>query len=160
MSELNLVNRDLILNSTRILILISKFATRKTFKLNLYKIMLYDFYMKFPQTMLPREIRNNNSKDFNEFYSYFHWQPDRDEYNLYLRYLIGKKLIDKVIIGSDLCYRINERGISVLKSLESSYSYELNSIADYIKKEISKLSDSIIESKIVNQSLKSTRDDN
>ncbi|MBU8878262.1 hypothetical protein BGM26_04575 [Bacillus sp. FJAT-29790] len=159
MGELNLVNRDLILNSTRILILISKFETKKTFKLNLYKIMLYDFYMKFPQTMLSKEVRNNNSKDFNEFYSYFHWQPDRDEYNLYLRYLIGKKLIDKIIIGTDLCYRINEKGINVLKRLESSYSYELKSIADYIKKEISKLSDSIIESQIVNESLKSNKDD-
>ncbi|WJX08196.1 MULTISPECIES: ABC-three component system middle component 2 [Bacillus cereus group] len=156
--ELDLVNSDLILNSTRVLILISKFESKKSFKMNINKIMLYDFYMKFPQTMLPKEIKNIRKRDFNEYYSYFHLQPNRDEYNLFLRYLVSKRLVDKIISGSDFCYRINERGNEVLKSLESEYFLELNSIAEFVKKEVSKLSDSKIESEILELSLRN-RDD-
>lgn len=157
--ELDLVNSDLILNTTRVLILISKFESKKSFKMNLNKIMLYDFYMKFPQTMLPNEIKMTRQRDYNEYYSYFHLQPNRDEYTLFLRYLVSKRLVDKIINGSDFCYRINKRGTKVLKSLKSEYFLELSSIAEFVKKEISKLSDSKIENKIIELSLKN-RDDN
>lgn len=148
--ELNLVNSDLILNSSRILVLISKFESKKSFKMNLNKIMLYDFYMKFPRTMIKEEITGNTQQDFNEFYSFFHWQPDRDEYNLYLRYLLSKKLIDRVIIDKDFCFQISERGEEALSKLESLYSSELNIIAEYVKKEVSRKSDSFVEKTIIN----------
>ncbi|WP_394548562.1 ABC-three component system middle component 2 [Priestia aryabhattai] len=147
--ELNLVNSDLILNSTRILILISEFDSKKSFKMNLNKIMLYDFYMKFPRTMLPDGENQGEQRDFNEFYSFFHWQPDREEYNLYLRYLLSKKLIHRIIIDNDFCFKINERGREALEKLKSTYAAELDSIAKYIKKEVSKLSDTKVESIII-----------
>jgi hypothetical protein len=147
--ELNLVNSDLILNSTRVLILISKFESRKSFKLNANKIMLYDFYMKFPQTMLPKEYKVSTGEDFNEFYSFFHSRPDREEYRLYIRYLLSKKLVDKLVIENDFCYRINNRGKEVILNMESNYSIELNKVADYIKKEVSKLSEAVIEETIL-----------
>lgn len=156
--ELGLVNSDLILNSTRILVLISKFETKKSFKMNSYKIMLYDFYMKFPQTMIGKKAKSESIKDFNEFYSYFHWQPNREEYDLYLRYLLSKRLINKIISGTDYCYQVNERGIEVLGRLESRYFRELDSIAEYVKKEVSTLSDTKVENEIIELSLKNKDD--
>lgn len=152
--ELNLVNRDLILNSTRVLILISKFESRKAYKLNSTKIMLFDFYMKFPVTMLPKEVELSTKEDFNESYSFFHARPDREEYQLYLRYLVSKRLVDRVILGNDFCYRVNNRGKEVVQNMESDYSFELHKIADYIKRNITKLSESAIEDAILNKSYK------
>lgn len=157
--ELNLVNSDLILNSSRILILLSKFETKKSFKLNANKIMLYDFYMKFPNTMLPNGDHLLKSEDFNEHYSYFHSEPDLEEYQLYIRYLLSKKLIERVILKNEFCYRINPRGIEALKNFETSYSTELHKIAEYIKKEISKLSETNIEQSIIDMALNKDRND-
>lgn len=147
--ELNIVNSDLILNSIRLLILLSKFETRKTFKMNINKIMLFDFYMKFPKTMIPSADKDLKEQDFNEFYSFYHWQPDRDKYRQFIRYLLSKKLIDKKIISSDFIYQINDRGKSVVESLESDYSKQLSAIAIHIKIEVSKLSDAKIEEDIL-----------
>ncbi|TDL80961.1 ABC-three component system middle component 2 [Peribacillus frigoritolerans] len=147
--ELNLVNRDIILNSTRLLILISEFDSKKSFKMNINRIMLYDFFMKFPRTMLPNKEIQGDQKDFNEFYSFFHWQPDREEYNLYLRYLLSKKLIQRKIVDNDFCFRINEMGKDVIEKMESSYAVELGRVAMYIKKELTKLSDTKVESMII-----------
>ncbi|MEK4275212.1 ABC-three component system middle component 2 [Paenibacillus sp. FSL R7-0026] len=147
--ELNLVNRDLILNSIRILTLISEFESKKSFCMSLNRIMLYDFFMKFPRTMIPAKEKNEEKKDFNEFYSYFHWQPDREEYNLYLSYLISKDLIERKIIKNDFCFHINEKGKEVLGKFKSSYSNELTILAKYIKHNISKLSDSKVEGMIM-----------
>lgn len=149
--ELNLVNRDLILNSTRLLILMSEFESKKSFKMNLNKIMLYDFFMKFPRTMLPKGEREGEQRDFNEFYSFFHWQPDREEYNLYLRYLLSKKLIQRKIVDNDFCFYINEIGKEVIVKMENSYAVELGHVAKYIKKELAKLSDTKVESMIINK---------
>lgn len=147
--EVNLVNSDLILNSTRILIIIAEFESRKSFKMNINKIMLFDFYMKFPKTMIPEEYYNEQEYDFNEFYSFYHWQPDREKYQLYIKYLLSKKVIDRVIKSNDFCYQINERGKIVINSLESDYSKSLDQVAKYIKKEVSNLSELKIEENIL-----------
>lgn len=147
--ELNLVNSDLILNSIRLLILLSKFESQKAFKMNINKIMLFDFYMKFPKTMIPSQNKDLKGQDFNEFYSFYHWQPDRDQYHQFIRYLLSKRLIDKKIISNDFIYQINDKGKSVIERLESDYSKQLDAIADYIKKEVSKLSDTKIEEDIL-----------
>jgi hypothetical protein len=147
--ELNLVNSDLILNSTRILMILSKFETKKTFKMNINKIMLFDYYMKFPKTMIPNQVKDMKEYDFNEYYSFYHWQPDREQYHLFLRYLLSKKLIDKKILNNDFCYQINDRGIEAINRMESTYSQQLETIAEYIKKEVSKLSDLKIEENIL-----------
>ncbi|MFQ3546590.1 hypothetical protein Q7A53_21110 [Halobacillus rhizosphaerae] len=157
--ELNLVNSDLILNSSRVLILISKFESKKKFKLNTNKIMLFDFYMKFPNTMLPNEDHSLNKEDFNEYYSYFHWQPNFEEYQLYIRFLLSKNLVERITIENDFCYRINQQGIEALKSIKTPYSIELHKIAEYIKKEISNLSEAKIEKSIIEMSLKKDRND-
>ncbi|MEC0710133.1 hypothetical protein P8881_21620 [Bacillus haynesii] len=157
--ELNLVNRDLILNSTRLLILMSKFETKKSFRLNINKIMLFDFYMKFPNTMIPNRDDLLNKEDFNEYYSFFHWQPNIDEYHLYIRYLLSKELVNQINIDNDFCYQINQKGKEVLENINTLYATELHKIAVYIKKELSTLSESRIEQSIIDMSLKKDRND-
>lgn len=145
--ELNIVNSDLILNSTRILILLNKLESRKSIKMNINKIMLLDFYMKFPNTMISKDS-GIKANDFNEYYSFYHWQPDRDQYYQFLRYLLSKRLIDRKIINNDFIYLITDRGKNVIQRLESSYSKQLDSISEYIQKEVAKLSDKKIEENI------------
>lgn len=146
--EINLVNSDIILNSTRILIMIAEFINKKSFKMNINKIMLFDFYMKFPKTMVDSKD-NYEYYDFNEFYSFYHWQPDREQYQIFIKYLLSKNLIEKKIIKNDFCYFITERGTEAVSMMNSNYSKELNKVAKYIKKELSNLSDKKIEENIL-----------
>jgi hypothetical protein len=148
--DLDLVNSDLTLNSIRILTLISEFESKKSFSMSLNRIMLYDFFMKYPHTMIPsNEITEREIKDFSEHYSYFHWQPDRDEYNLYLRYLLSKNLIEKKIISNDYSFYINQNGKDVLGQMQSSYYRELAKLSKYIKQSLSKLADTKVEGLII-----------
>lgn len=146
--EINLVNSDVTLNSTRILIMIAEFSNKKSFKMNINKIMLFDFYMKFPKTML-NDTDDLEYYDFNEFYSFYHWQPDRERYQIFLKYLLSKNLIEKRIIKNDFCYFVTERGNEAVSMMNSEYSKELNKIATYIRKELSNLSDKKIEENIL-----------
>ncbi|WP_427137323.1 ABC-three component system middle component 2 [Psychrobacillus psychrodurans] len=150
--DLDKVNSDLILNSTRLLILLSKYETKKSFKMNINKIMLLDFYMKFPKTMISNEVIIKKKYDFNEYYSFYHWQPDRDLYNFFLRYLLSKRLIEKKIIKNDFIYFITRKGIETILSLKSDYSNQLHIIANYVKKNVSILSDEKIEETIIKKS--------
>lgn len=150
--DLNILNSDLILNSTRILILLSKFESKKTFKMNFNKLMMLDFYMKFPKTMISNEDINEKKYDFNEHYSFFHLQPDRDLYNLFLRYLISKRLVEKKILKTDFIYFITKDGMEIVLGLKSEYSNQLNIIANYVKSNVSVLSDEKIEEMILKKS--------
>lgn len=151
--DLNILHSDLILNSGRLLVLLSKFQKAKSYKMNMDKIMLLDFYMKFPTKMIEESNINNESSDFNDMYSYFHWKPDRDQYNLFLNYLTSKKLIKKEIIKRDFIYFISEDGLKLVSTLESNYYHQLDLTANYIKKHISNLSDEKIENTILEKSL-------
>lgn len=149
--DLNILHSDLILNSARILVLLSKFRKIKTSKMNMDKIMLLDFYMKFPRTMIEE---NTLKYDFDDFYSFYHWKPDRDQYNLILNYLLSKRLIEKRIMKKDFIYSITDDGINAISDFESTYYIKLEMVADYIKKHISKLSNESIEKIILEKSLK------
>ena len=102
------INSEILLNAARMLVLISKFDNNNSINLN--KIMLYDFYMKFPKTMIEDSSIYDYDYDFYEFYSYYHWRPDREKYQLFIRYLLGKALINKHIKNNEFCYQINENG--------------------------------------------------
>nr|WP_143757669.1 ABC-three component system middle component 2 [Paenibacillus sp. FSL H7-0326] len=118
--------------------------------MSLNRVMLYDFFMKFPRTMIPsNEITEGEIKDFSERYSYFHWQPDREEYNLYLRYLLSKDLVQKRIISNEYSFYINQNGKDVLGQMQSSYYKELAKLSKYIKQSLSNLSDTKVESMII-----------
>lgn len=151
--DLNILHSDLILNSGRLLVLLSKFQKAKSYKMNMDKIMLLDFYMKFPTKMIEESDFKNERSDFNDMYSYFHWKPDRDQYNLFLNYLTSKQLIKKEIIKKDFIYFISEDGLKVISTMESNYYHQLDLTANYIKKHISNLSDEKIENTILEKSL-------
>lgn len=145
------VNSELILHVTRILVLLSKFANQKTIKTTLDKIMLFDFYMKYPNVMID-EFRLKDSIDFYDYYSFYHWKPSRDDYHLYLRYLTAKGLVVRIISNNDFIYQITPDGNELIDSLGSSYSIVLKEVADYIRKHVSRLSDSKIEQNIIERS--------
>lgn len=151
--DLNLLHSDLILGSGRLLVLLSKFQKAKTYKMNLDKIMVLDFYMKFPNKMFGDKSIEGEALDFNDMYSYFHWKPDRDQYNLFLNYLLSKRLLKKEIIKKDFIYFISEEGLSVVSQFESKYYQQLDSTAKYIKNHISDLSDQKLENMIIEKSI-------
>jgi hypothetical protein len=153
--KLGLINSDIIFNSIRILILISKFESTKSFELNIDKIMYFDFYLKFPKTMIGNErISELTNYNFDEYYSHYHWKPDMDKYNVFIRFLLAKSLINRVILNNKFCYRINSKGKSFLKNLDSNYAKKVDFIAKYIKSDISKLSNKKIEKQIIDKSVK------
>jgi len=141
---------NLIMDSMRLLILISKFEYRKTFKLTLDKIMLYDFYMKFPDIMLTnKEEREYIDSSFEDVYSYYHWKPNQDQYISTINYLISKKLIIRNIEDSKFCYLITDLGEEFISGLTSKYKIKLDSAAKDIRQMISKLSDDAVEKDIL-----------
>lgn len=119
------LNSELILNVTRILILLSYFGNQKSIKMTLNKIMMFDFYMKYPRVMIENTEIIDNNFDYYDYYSYYHWKPNRDEYHLYLRYLSAKRLITRTISNNDFIYQISKEGIDVVENLNSSYSVSL-----------------------------------
>ncbi|MGE6575789.1 ABC-three component system middle component 2 [Paenibacillus xylanexedens] len=133
---------------TRILILLSKFGSQKTIKISLDKIMLLDFYMKYPNVMIEDENLKQNLS-FYDYYSYYHWKPNREEYHVFLRLLTAKKLVSRNIIKSEFIYQITSDGTDVIESLNSSYYKKLDNVANYIKKNIARLSDTKIEEDII-----------
>ncbi|GAB6992136.1 ABC-three component system middle component 2 [Paenibacillus pini] len=146
------INSELILHVNRILILLSYFGNQKSIKTSLDKIMLFDFYMKYPSVMIDDEDLVNNFSYY-DYYSYYHWKPNREEYHLYLRYLTAKRLISRIISGNEFIYQITQDGTDIIEGLNSSYSKSLKSVALHIKKHVSKLSDTKIENEIIKRSL-------
>ncbi len=146
------VNSELILHVSRILVLLSNFSNQKSVRTTLDKIMLFDFYMKYPSIMIDDE-ELIKAFSYYDYYSYYHWKPDREEYQQYLRYLIAKRLISRDISSNEFIYSITADGIQVTEDMKSSYSHSLKSVAAYIKKHITKLSDTKIELDIISKSL-------
>ncbi|WP_411683137.1 ABC-three component system middle component 2 [Clostridium thailandense] len=141
---------NIVMDSIRILILISKFEVKKTFKLTIDKIMLYDYYMKFPNTMIDTSSLNVNVKyDFYEYYSFYHWKPIIGEYNKILKYLISKGFIEHNVDKKVSYYIITDRGLEFLGNLNSIYKQSLEILSDFIKSNISKKSDSEVENEIL-----------
>lgn len=140
---------DYINDCIRILLIINAFKVKKSFKLTDYKIKLYDYYLKFPKTMfkdieLTNEIKNN----LDEYYAFFHWQPDAIRYRRSINLLIAKGLISKCFENNSLYYEISEKGISFLDKLKSPYKKQLETLMIMVLKTVSKLSDTKIEEEI------------
>ncbi|MFL9830974.1 ABC-three component system middle component 2 [Flavobacterium sp. ST-87] len=134
----------------RLLTLLSAFEKSRTYQMTFDKLILLDFYMRFPKTMMDLD---NYSFDFEELYSFYHSYPDREYYQEMLRILISKKLIEKEIQNSSFIYRIKPIGIDLVNSIENTYSHSLISTALLIKKNISKLSEANIKEEIYSKSL-------
>lgn len=143
---------SIVMDSIRLLILIAKFEDKKSFRLNIDRIMLYDYYMKFPNTMIDsNNLKINIKYNFSEYYSFYHWKPDYNKYTKILRYLISKGLVKREFKSKEYCYSSTELGIEFIKQLNSSYKQVLESVADFIKKSLSKKKDNEVEQEILNR---------
>ncbi len=143
---------ELVISSMRVLNLLEAFKNNKTYQMTFDKIILFDFYMKFPQTMI-REGNDISNFDFEELYSFFHAHPDRDSYHRILNFVRSKRLVSKEILNSSFIYKITEVGIEIVNDIENPFAERMRANALLIKKNISKLSDTKIKEEINSKSL-------
>jgi len=136
---------DYINDAIRILILLNTVKEHKSVKMTENKIKLYDYYMKFPCTMLGDDIQEFNIQwNFDEYYAFFHWQPDLVRYRQSLNYLIAKGLIIRETESNNSTFRISELGLDALGNISSPYKSKLEGVAAEFIPKVVKLSDSKI----------------
>jgi len=131
----------------RVLTLLYGFKDRKSFQMTFDKLILYDFYLKYPATMFGESEKMKNY-DFEELFSFYHSEPNRDNYHKMLRFLIAKKLVNKLILKGSYIYQITDLGKEIISGIESSYGSHLIEYSKQISKTISKLSDSKVKEAI------------
>lgn len=68
---------DYINDAVRILVLLYAVKDRKSIKITENKLKLYDYYLKFPSTMLSDNFQIAQRWDFDEYYAFLFKQPKR-----------------------------------------------------------------------------------
>lgn len=137
---------DYIDDAVRILILLDAVKKRKSLKMTENKIKLYDYYLKFPCTMLGNDIQEINVQwNFDEYYAFFHWQPDLIRYRQSLNLLIAKGFVNKSSDNNTSIYGIEDLGVEVLVGMNTPYKKKLVTLTDMVIQNVIKLSDSAIE---------------
>ena len=116
---------DYINDAVRILVLLYAVKDRKSIKITENKLKLYDYYLKFPSTMLSDNFQIAQRWDFDEYYAFFHWKPNLVRYRQSLNYLQAKELIEKVSEDALTIYRITDLGVEALTSINSPYKHRL-----------------------------------
>lgn len=140
-------------DAVRILIIASALKDSKTIKLTEQKVKLCDYYLKFPYTMFGNDIREDAFKaNFDEFYAFFHWQPEAAQYRRVLNYLIAKGLLEKKI-DIQVVYKVTDKGQEALSGIENPFKESLIRISTMMVKEIQQLSSDLgIEKEIQRKS--------
>ncbi len=139
---------DYMTDCVRILILIDAVKKYKSIKLTENKIKLYDYYFKFPYTMLGEQVKDLGiDMNIDEYYSFFHWQPDIIKYRQITNYLIAKGFVT-VIDEKDKIFSITKIGEEVLNKIENPYKERLIALSDIIMPKVYKLSDTKINEEI------------
>src|SRR5690606_21019914 len=123
------------------------FKDKKSFQMTFDKLILYDFYLKYPATMFGR-TEKIRSYDFEELFSFYHSEPDRDNYHKMLRFLIAKNLVSKIISKGSYIYQITDLGQEIISEIKSPYGSDLIEYSKKISTTISKLSDSKVKEEI------------
>lgn len=136
---------DYINDSVRILVLLDAVKERKSVKVTEHKIKLYDYYLKFPCTMMSDDLQTSQQWNFDEYYAFFHWQPDLIRYRQSLNYLQAKGLIEKTLEGNLIVYRITNLGIAALNDINSLYKDRLVELANCFIPKVVGLSDTKID---------------
>ena len=139
---------DYITDCVRVLVLIDSAGKYKTIKLTDNRIKLYDYYYKFPYTMLGDEVKEYGVElNVDEYYSFFHWQPEIIKYRQIINYLIAKGFV-KSTDNNDKVYSITDIGKEVLNKIENPYKDRLLNLSDLIMKTVKQLSDTKINEEI------------
>lgn len=143
---------DYINDAVRVLVLLNAVKDRKSVSVTEHKIKLYDYFLKFPCTMLGDSLQTSRQWNFDEYYSFFHWQPDLMRYRQSLNYLQAKGLIEKLLKDNMIVYKITDLGITALSNISSPYKEQLVKLADNFIPKVLKLSDTKIEQMIQEKS--------
>jgi len=149
-SDMNISLTDYINDAVRILIILNAAKERKSLKVTEMKVKLYDYYLKFPYTMLGSAMGSYAlEQNFDEYYAFFHWQPDVIKYRQSLNYLLAKRLIGKEFDESNnTIYQISDLGIEALSKIDNDYFRKLNALIATFLPIVMKISDSKIEEQI------------
>jgi predicted transcriptional regulator len=142
-------NKRMILDAMRVLTLLFGFKDKKSYQMSFDRIILFDFYLKFPKTMSANLNDKKKQYDFEELYSFYHAHPNRESYSRILRFLIGKGLIEKTIKLGSYTYSITDLGETVIRNFENQYALDLIRQSNFISKEISKLSETKLKESIL-----------
>lgn len=137
----------------RVLIVFYVSDDYKSVNLTERKIELYDFFLKFPKTMALSEVQDQETDvNFEEYYSFFHWQPDIIRYRQAINYLISKGFAEKEIDNNAVVYKITSLGRTVLENLNNPYKNQLVELMTNNIKQFIKLSDIKVENLIQEKS--------
>lgn len=144
---------DYINDSVRILILLNAAKGRKSLAMTERKLMLFDYYLKFPQTMLG-DLTDTPSdlQTLDEYYAFFHWQPDVIRYRRSINYLIAKGFAEKSFDKNQTILSITGRGEEAVGQIDTAYKIRMGKLTSSFLPVVAKLSDSKIEEQIRNKS--------
>jgi len=132
---------DFNLTLIRVLKIIEIFKDKEKFLLTVRKIVMFDYYMRFPfMTDEDREKQN-----FDDKYAFYFWQPNYSLYEAVLAVLLSKKLI----ACSKGHYYIESKGIEALSNMDCEYMKTLSNTGRYILNTIIKMSYKKIEEDIL-----------
>lgn len=144
---------DYINDAVRILILLNEAKSRKSLAMTERKIMLFDYYLKFPHTMLsdlsemPCDLQT-----LDEYYAFFHWQPDIIRYRRSINYLIAKGFVEKLFDKNHTLLRITCLGEEVVGQISTTYKNRMEKLTSTFLPMVAKLSDTKIEEQIRSKS--------
>lgn len=136
------------LTMIRVLKLMELFKDKNKYKLTQKKVVLFDFYLRFPATTTEK-MGNSN---FDEKYSYYHWKPNYTLYNMVTNILLAKQLVIVVEKDSNKCYEITKLGKTALADMGCDYMQQISNAGVYVVNNISKLSDKKIDDDIIYKS--------
>lgn len=135
---------DFNLTLIRVLKIIEIFKDKDKFLLTERKIVMFDYYMRFPfMTDEDREKQN-----FDDKYAFYFWQPNYSLYEAVLAVLLSKEMI----ACREGRYYIENKGIEALSNMNCEYMKTLSSTGQYVLNTVIKLSDKKIEEDILNKS--------
>lgn len=144
---------DYINDSVRILILLNAAKSRKSLVMTERKIMLFDYYLKFPHTMLSDFTDTScDLQSLDEYYAFFHWQPDIIRYRRSINYLIAKGFVEKKFNSNQTFLSITCLGEEVVGQINTTYKNSMENLTLTFLPIVAKLSDSKIEEQIRNKS--------
>ena len=144
---------DYLNDAVRILILLNAAKSRKSLAMTERKIMLFDYYLKFPHTMLSDLAEMScDLQTFDEYYAFFHWQPDIIRYRRSINYLIAKGFVEKLFDKNQTLLRITCLGGEVVEQISTTYKNRMEKLTSTFLPIVAKLSDTKIEEQIRSKS--------
>lgn len=96
--------------------------------------------------MLGNDLNDLGIKwNFDEYYAFFHWQPDLIRYRQSLNYLIAKGFIEKDLEHDSIVYNLSDLGIEALSHIDNPYKDNLIKLTEFFIPTVVKLSDTKID---------------